>query len=47
MREILKRTFKESIDYMVLNKIQIKKMKIPDLHNPDFVPFPETKIEIS
>ena len=47
MRKILKCTFKEGIDYTVLNKIPIEKMKTLDLHNPDLVPFPENKFEIS
>ena len=47
MRKILKCAFKESIDYSVLNKIPIEKMKTLNLHNPDLVPFPETKFEIS
>lgn len=47
MRKILKCTFKEGIDYSVLNKIPIEKMKTLDLHNPDLVPFPENKFEIS
>lgn len=39
--------FKEGVDYSVLNKIPIEKMKTLDLHNPDLVPFPETEFEIS
>ena len=47
-QEIIKKlAFKEGRDYSILNRIPIEKMGTLDLHNPDLVPFPENKFEIS
>lgn len=47
-KNLLKKVaFKEGIDYSILNRIPIEKMKSTNIHNSDLVPFPENKFEIS